>query len=490
MKFDNFNKIGDTTYRVKNQIKAYINFAQWYTDFWRQNQKFPNDVDFRLWVRQCKNPYNYSEQGNDKIKDRLSFVLNNAIHKYKLIKKNSNDCSFNLLCNNDCYKEILNKLAEPNGCDNDSCTAFRAMLEFMVKFPKFNDAKKIAFAFFVFEKGDDFCSLYNCTITDLINKMFGRYTAQEIISHSFFMKKPAKMKQICKKILKKTMSFVISNDEFEYLVKNKHISNTINLKSEFESFIKENSFDRIVEFFLVTRFTKLFYGDYFDLFNRVMYGLNLSNSYGRNVSYYNNNALHFNAQKDCFYVEQKNNGKLPYSYDEINTHLQKINDRDFSFIEKDIHLDGVPAYTIAEYFVNLKICMLFKVPISRIKEYVNTILDKNLYPICHAPGGRSDMCFLHNKILLGFETTTHATQRNIIINELYQCFEHLANHKPPCNQNILFLFLPQATSFIKNTFISQANVWTNTTKRKFSAKILTFNELLNIHKPEQILSFD
>lgn len=494
MKFCKFNKIGDTSYRTKLQIKSYICFAEWYTRFWNENKRYPNDVDFRTWVKKCENPYNYKNQNNDKIKNRLDLVLKNAISKYKLIKCDSDRCSFSLTSNNDYYNEILNKLADSNG--SDTCVAFRAMLEFMIKYPKFNVAKRIAFAFFTFEKGDDFCSLYSCTITDLVKKVFGKYTAQEIINRNFLMKKSTRMKQIRPRILRKSLSFAISDDEFQYLLLNKHLPKVLDSKSKFESYIKEKSFDEIVRTFLTIKFKKLLYGEYFDLFNRVMFELNLANKYGKNVRYYNNDALHFDTHNNNFYVEQQvKYDKLPYSYEEINTNLQKITNKDFSFIKNDIHLSCIPAYDIVEYFVNLKICAIFfKVPINEIKNCVNTILDKDNYPICHAPGRRSDMLLKNivKETLLSFETTTHANRKTIIRNELDQCFTHLAAYKPPYNKNILFVVLPQNNDvpFIMDYFKSVAKVWTNQIKREFSTKILTFGDLVNIHKPEQLLSLE
>lgn len=493
MKCDNFNKIGDTQYRVKNQIKAYINFSQWYTSFWHEKKKYPNDVDFRAWVRECKNPYNYSKLKKDKIKNRLDNVLKNALHKYKLIKIDPKGCCFNLEGDDYC-NQVLNKLANSDGCNNDTSIAFRAMLEFMINSPEFNDAKKIAFAFFTFEKGDDFYKLYNCTINDLVCEIFKKHTAQKIISKSFLMRKPFKMKPICLKILSKSKSFVISDDEFQYLKKNNYLSQAIDSKSKFEGFIKEESFDKIAQHFLIKKFTKLLYGDYFDLFNRVMFGLNLSDKFGKNVGYYNNDALRFDDCKKLFYVEMKNTNQLPYSHEEINSYLHKINKKDFSFINNDIHLCDTPAYTIAEYFVNLKICKLFNLKYDEIKESVGTILDNNLYPICHAPGGKSDMCLVFDKILLSFETTINSSERNISNCELYPCFEHLASHKPPYDKNILFLVLTgllqkSDMNFIKKSFNMQAKVWSSQKKREFFAKILTFSELININSYEQILSY-
>ena len=57
MKIKYFNKIGDTCYRIKNQINGYISFAQWFIE---TNENKRNMEQFKIWAQENK-VYKYNK---------------------------------------------------------------------------------------------------------------------------------------------------------------------------------------------------------------------------------------------------------------------------------------------------------------------------------------------------------------------------------------------------------------------------------------------
>ena len=98
-------------------------------------------------------------------------ILRIALEKYKVIKKigdkyikNFNDIS--------AIDDILNNLTQINNLMKknsiETCIAFKAMLDFMYRYPYLNNAKKIFYAFSVYEKMMIFL---NCTIRIIFLKI-------------------------------------------------------------------------------------------------------------------------------------------------------------------------------------------------------------------------------------------------------------------------------------------------------------------------------
>ena len=500
MKFNNFNKIGDTTYRVKNQIPAYIDFTKWYINHWNKNQKEPNDVDFRQWVRDTK--YSYKYNSRDKIKDRIKFLKPSAKTKFKLFKKNIScntfDLNIDLSNSNNLLNDIVNNLSNFEVLSKndekgsyETCLAFNKMLWFMIENPTLNDAKRIFFAFATYEESDDFKKIYFQHIDCLVNKMLVKYGPKQILLDGLKQqKKPKELKIVCEMIVNQKTSFFISNEDFDYLKKHKYLCSNIKTKNDFQNFIKNNSLEEITKKLLYERFNKLLNGDYFDLFTRIMNDLGLSNTTGKKTNKFNNEKVSFNNILKKFYIKLKFSKSLPYTYTQVSNYLKNIDEKNFEFMKFDKHLNGLKRYLVTEYFVNLKIFLLLKKPICQINDCINTILNENLYPVCHAPGKKCDMVVEYdtNK-LISFETTINNSDRTIIMKELYPCFNHMACHKPPFEINILFLILlsDAKNKFIENSFSDTKRSWEEKTGRKFFPKVLSIAELLKINDIKDLL---
>lgn len=185
MKWSEFNKIGDTCYRVKNQINGYTTFAKWFLST-------NGNGDMQLFAEWTKKEeiYKYRIKNNRYFK----IILNNALHKYKVIKKikgkylqNFNDESQ--------INDILNNLTKTEGLNNklniETCKAFRETLNFMIKNPSLNNAKKIFCAFSVYEEGDNFFDLYNCPniFMNIARKILVKNTPEKILRKNLLSRK-------------------------------------------------------------------------------------------------------------------------------------------------------------------------------------------------------------------------------------------------------------------------------------------------------------
>lgn len=136
MKIELFNKIGDTCFRVGNQINAYLSFSKWFLNFIQENNAEPTDNDFKRWTKDS-GIYDY---GSDQI-NRLNFVKRICMDVYKIIFKD-NSGNYHMNINEKKLKySLLNTLSDAQNNDQ-SCAAFKELLKFMVRNPKKTMQKK------------------------------------------------------------------------------------------------------------------------------------------------------------------------------------------------------------------------------------------------------------------------------------------------------------------------------------------------------------
>lgn len=420
MKTSNFNKIGDTCYRIKNQINGYISFAQWFLETDKNKR---NMESFKEWTKE-NNVYNYNKV---KIK-YYNMILRNALEKYKVIKKNSTGEYIQNFEDNSAINDILNNLTKTNEQfkkrSNETCVAFREMLNFMIDFPHLNNAKKIFYSFATYQKGDNFVDLYNKKniFEDISNKILCDHSPITILEKCLLVPKKSKeLKEMCSDIINHHNVFSLKLNNFKKL--KKHYLHTFSKCSDFENFVKKNDLKIIVFQLLINRYKSTLEKEYFSLFNYVMWGFNLVQSPSINIKKYMNNNVQYN---DGVYSIKTNGVETyPYTLKVVNDYLISIQHGNYNFCDIDRHLFGLKRAIIAEYFVNLKFCYLFNIPFSDIQKYVNTSLDKEMYPINCAPGRKADMNYFINKKLWSIETTIHNTSNKIINHECLPCLNHL-----------------------------------------------------------------
>lgn len=479
MKIENFNKIGDTCFRVGNQINAYLSFAKWFLNFIEDQGVEPTDSDFKKWTKNS-GIYNY---GKDKI-NRLNFVKKNCIEVYKILFKN-NDGKYKINIDEKKLKySLLNSLSNTKN-NNHSCASFKEMLNFMVKNPTKNNARKIFLAFAIFEIGDNFSKMYDdekILEKAILEKYPDNANVNIIYRKNFFSRKPSKyLKQISNRILSDKNNFHISYIEFKKL--RKTYLNPFNTLESFNNFVHSNTLIKIARTIILNSKISLLNEEYFDLFNRVMWGLTLSNSNGKNVETYLNANLGID-ENNMYYLknEQIEPKKFPYSENEINIMLEKIQNCDFDFIDSDEHFSSIPRSDIAEYLVNLKFCYLLNLTINEAKKFVNTNLDVLFYPTSHATGGKADMMYTNNEMNISIETTIHNTCSSICNHESYPCISHLEDCEKPKKSTRLYLIQPLGEQEkIKRWFKIVGNgILKDYHNRNFEFKTLDFKQLAKL----------
>lgn len=490
MKYNNFNKIGDTCFRFANQVDCMYGFAKWLV-----KTKNPDDKSFKEWIN--RNPISekqktYHYGGNKKSKEfnRFKMILRHVIEIYKLVKINQDKYEWVYKPEN--YSDIINKIASINTTmkenSKNTCLAFKAMLDFMIQYPKLNDAKKIFYAFSVYEVNDNFFQIYTYDFDQLmeilVEKKYKKLNnVEELIQKCFLSEKKSKnLENFCNLLLNNKDNFEIDEEDFINLRKNKWIE--FENSFYFNQYIRKNSYETISKYFLKNQIKKLLNNEYFDLFNRVMCGLGLSEKSGKKVEEYLNSKLKILNGK--YFVQETNKpNSYPYSHEDTNLYLKNIQQKNFKSIKKDPHLCGQETPTIVEYFVNLKFCYLFNIAPQDCKNFVNTILDEKYYPNIFAPGRKSDMIYHSNGKLYSIETTYLQNDHSIIKEEHFSCINHIATYEP--KQEYAYLFLIQIcknNEKIKDWFVAKEP---DNYKGKYEFKAITFEQLSNVVRIEEII---
>ena len=140
LKLRTFNKIIGTEFRVKNLLNLYTSIAVWLVYSKPENI---NDKNFRKWIQESR-IYSYRTQPQI---NRLNMLKSRIINRFKLIKEAKNG-SYKFNCDiENIGNYVLNALTKTDGLtkkkDIDPCIAFKEMLDFMIKYPQLNNAKRI-----------------------------------------------------------------------------------------------------------------------------------------------------------------------------------------------------------------------------------------------------------------------------------------------------------------------------------------------------------
>lgn len=174
---------------------------------------------------------------------------------------------------------------------------------------------------------------------------------------------------------------------------------------------------------------------------------------------------------------------IPYTLNEINSFLDAIQRNDFNFKVTDPHLNGIPNFVIAEYFVNLKFFIHKQINIASITNVIHTSMDICLYPVFTAPGGVSDMNF--NDTISGnnisVETTIHNTIMSICNHECRPCIIHLESESGT-NTNVTLILIEPLNSDpnIVNWFTIVGNAYFNSIGKIFRLQCLNFSDVARL----------
>lgn len=442
-----FNKIGDTSYRVGSQITGYVNLANFLISKNEENNSSILDLDklddeFKEFAKN-EQIYNYKE---DKVfLKRIKFVLKlfNQLNLITYVKSPNKQKGVEV------NEEKINKLL------NDPINVFYTLLK--ENFKWFNDGiefikeKKSVNEFYfiialqIYESGkDDFEYLYESLLKDhkiilnqLVLQLFGINNINELDEKSpeeFISqyKKPPKGKEIILEVLKmkkenkKIDDFmiekIIANVKiFKKLIKYLSQSKKIKYFDEIKKYINSTSYYQLFADLSATKIWQNISREYYDLIKRWFNDFLLIEK--DKINYENILKI----EKGNRWNEIKRNIKdYPYELNQVNNILLKIYENDYTFKYENENLKDVTNSTLAEYFVNLHFAITKSISKNDFEQFSRTKLQPGtLLPLIHAPGSGPDMYLLNDEKLTIIETTIHKTVKQIKNNEIFNVLDHV-----------------------------------------------------------------
>lgn len=289
MKHKEFNKLGDTSYRVEKQVNGWWQFFVWVVsnkDSLRGLDDASKDKMFKTW---CKDEQIYNYPTNDK-QNRFKLLIS-SLEKWKFISKDFEPQIDIDSSNSEPFESIFFRTLYNN------YSPFKKGIDFILN-SKDIEIKFINFylAFIVFEEGDSFESLYQKD-TDEIIDLIAKKSLDNINIDSYIntlnFRKPPKFLSLYKNIFLKIqrkeeivfedfLSYKSDfSDEkyFKHLIKDKKIK-TFEQKINFIIPLLNNieGETQFIYFFEKLRVMELLFNDYRDLFARWMFDFHLIKS--------------------------------------------------------------------------------------------------------------------------------------------------------------------------------------------------------------------
>lgn len=439
-----FNKIGGTEFRVKNQINGYTTLVC----FLRDNIKNKENIKEinEKFLNFTKREQIYSYKTEDKIQNRF-LMVSKLLKQIGLIELKEKEIFIS-------KQKIFNFLENPKLF---LFNEFTNQFKFWQKGIEYLYSKKnldsfwfsIALQIFNPKEDNSFCDVYekvsnnfDSVIDELIFKLYETTNPKEISPKMFLgsYKKPDQkrneifielLNNVMKKqkISKELVSKLSKIKLFEHMIKNKEYGYK-RYKGEKRT-IKQYA-DKLTKYIDNVNYstlimdmnrTKLWMNiglEYNDLICRWLNEFSLLDN--KNVSSKNISLIN---QKFSLIEKQNNIQLFPYSLKEVKSYLIKMQEHDFNF-KFDLGLDDVTNSAIAEYFVNLFYAIHFKMSTLEFKKYSRTGLKNGtLLPSYCAPGKGPDMYIIYNNKLKIIETTIHKTKKQVMNNEIFNIVDHV-----------------------------------------------------------------
>lgn len=468
MLFSDFNKLGDTSFRVKQQLVGMIDFLNFLNDFFASEEFDYSKIsdEFKKWT-EMKGIYYYNKTGNEtsetKKINRAQIVFSQIASINVLPNSNINNITKNEIedtiekINKSPKAYFINSILKNKNKKNKNF-AFKELVNYVLNSSKGElDSEHLVLCFMVWNGEESFAQLMEKTkeeIIDFISKKFLEQKKLKVKSNfysnlkdaSLFRKKINKQEIIYGILKDKNEGKKIQNADLELLLKNKsYLLDVINfqIKSEkiidksinsISTFINEISCEGLMIEILKIKHKKLLLKEYRDLNFRWMADLGLFSSRSTKHKKLNVKTFKKNFNFKNQYIEKINDEiAYPFTIEEISSFLLKIENLDFNFIftaNRSDWLQKVSRATLAEYFVNLYFAQLLKIPACEFNLFSKTIVDPiSLLPYSTAPGGHADFEFfdkIQKRVVL-VETTILSTLTSMKNNEIFPNIRHLDN---------------------------------------------------------------
>lgn len=177
---------------------------------------------------------------------------------------------------------------------------------------------------------------------------------------------------------------------------------------------------------------------------------------------------------------------LPYTKNEVCEALSFFTKKEINFVKlrEFLKLEEIANSTIYEYLINISIAIIFNYSVEEFLEYTNTLLDKNLKPIIHAPGKRSDG-ILYDKSYNLYSTVEATILKNSeLIKEEESINNHVINYfdskNIDSNYNILFIHNNQPAENSIFRFMGEENRSYKDPTKKINILMINTETLLKI----------
>ena len=441
MLFKDFNKLGDTTFRVGDQILAYSNVIEFLIDYQDELQKINSDDELDRLIKdwaELEGLYKYQKSAKSDnikrfgmifglLKDKMKIIDNNGYHyfvKPEILQKIENEqwiqtiFFVQLYENYKPFQEIMNFVYSKS---NLSLDVDEIILTFLLLDTNNQENVEELYTTINTFGVQDFIRYYS-------EQYCWRYIDKNNLIESYFSKfrKPPKCKEEMQKILNKKLlyqnSIIPHDDPIFYLeIKNSQIDKTIKrLKLNLFEFINNLKLSEIIQELIITKNMDLLTREYKDLFKRWLNGFELikENLIDNSKIIKTENGLTWRPKIDSKI-------QYPYSFQQVQFFLKQIQIHNFNFKLNDSYLSQVLNSTLAEYFVNLYYAYKLGINPADFAYFSRTKLQPStLYPSSPAPGKGADMYYKNQDILYIIETTIHSNESSIKNHEIFPIETH------------------------------------------------------------------
>lgn len=450
-----FNKIGDTSFRVKSQVSGYIQLAQFLLNQFDEPNQMIKKIDKKeidkKFKEYAKREQIYSYNNDKVVKDRFQLVIK-LFNQIKLVKKEKNYYEI--------YKDKLESLVlEPTKNFFDlfvnNFNFFKEGMTFLFEKEEV-DPFIFSSTLQIFEKQKDnfsdlyyqLCNNYEDALKQMVYKLFNTNNPLEINPKDFLkvIKKRSNDHHFIVTILEKmhnnkkideediynmTKSNLISryfiSMKINGFIKNKTTKNR-NIKNKdiiLKEYFKKASYSDFIMDINIARLWALIGDEYNDLMLRWLNDFKLISNHKTS-----NNSIYFRDEKFNFKEINHEIKKYPYNEDIIKKNLINISKNNYSFKLQDENLKNISNSTLAEYFVNLYFAYKNNIKPNNFSKYSRTKLQYGtLFPMLHAPGKGPDMYLINGSKLTTIETTIHKNANQVIRNEIFSIIDHVNLNK-------------------------------------------------------------